>query len=69
MRAAGTALLADVSEYLRYEAAATPVADDVERFAHAVDAIFATTSSVSRRESRGWNGDRRKGRDRAPSRF
>jgi len=49
MRAAGTALLADVSEYLRYEAAATPVAEDVERFSHAVDAI---RDDVERLEAR-----------------
>ena len=39
MRAAGAALLEDMSEYLRYEAAATPLADEVERFSHAVDTI------------------------------
>ena len=49
MRAAGTALLADVSEYLRYEAAATPVAEDVERFSNAVDAI---RDDVERLEAR-----------------
>ena len=49
MRAAGTALLADVSEYLRYEAAATPVAEDVERFSNAVDAV---RDDVERLEAR-----------------
>ena len=49
MRAAGTALLADVSEYLRYEAAATPAAEDVERFSNAVDAI---RDDVERLEAR-----------------
>ena len=39
MRASGAALLADASEYLRHEAAATPVAWEVERFSHAVDAV------------------------------
>ena len=37
MRAAGESLLADVSEYVRYEAALTPGRDEVARFAHAVD--------------------------------
>lgn len=37
MRDAGTALLADVSEYLHHEAAMTPRREDVERFAHDVD--------------------------------
>ena len=37
MRASGTALLTDVSEYLRYEAAATPGREEAERFAHDVD--------------------------------
>ena len=49
MRAAGTALLADVSEYLRYEAAVTPVAEEVERFSDAVDAI---RDDVERLEAR-----------------
>ncbi len=49
MRAAGTALLADASEYLRYEAAATPVTEDVERFSNAVDAV---RDDVERLEAR-----------------
>ena len=49
MRAAGTALLEDVSEYLRYEAAVTPSTGDVERFAHAVDEI---RDDVERLEAR-----------------
>ena len=49
MRAAGATLLADVSEYLRYEAAATPVAEEVERFSNAVDAI---RDDVERLEAR-----------------
>ena len=39
MRAAGAALLADASEYLRYEAAVTPGTEEVERFARAVEEI------------------------------
>lgn len=49
MRAAGAALLADASEYLRYEAAATPAAEDVERFSKAVDAV---RDDVERLEAR-----------------
>jgi len=49
MRTAGTALLADVSEYLRYEAAATPAAEDVERFSNAVD---AARDDIERLEAR-----------------
>jgi len=49
MHAAGNALLADVSEYLRYEAAATPAAEDVKRFANAVDAV---RDDVERLEAR-----------------
>ena len=49
MRAAGTALLEDMSEYLRYEAAATPSTGDVERFAHAVDEM---RDDVERLEAR-----------------
>ena len=49
MRAVGAALLADVSEYLRYEAAMTPRAEEVERFAHAVDEI---RDDVERLEAR-----------------
>ena len=37
MRAARAALIADVSEYVRYEAAMTPHQEDVHRFSHAVD--------------------------------
>ena len=49
MRAAGTALLEDVSEYLRYEVAVMPSTGDVERFAHAVDEI---RDDVERLEAR-----------------
>ena len=49
MRAAGTSLLADVSEYLRYEAALTPRRVDAERFAHAVDDL---RDDVERLEAR-----------------
>ena len=49
LRAAGAALLADVSEYVRYEAAATPVADEVEGFSQAVDAV---RDDVERLEAR-----------------
>ena len=37
MHAAGAALLVDLSEYLRYEAAVVPRRDEVERFSHAID--------------------------------
>ena len=37
VRDAGAALLADASEYLRYEAAMTPRREEVERFAYDVD--------------------------------
>ena len=59
MRAAGTALLTDVSEYLRYEAGATPVAEDVERFSNAVDAI---RDDVERLEARVARLERQPGR-------
>ncbi len=49
MRAAGAALLADVSEYLRYEAAATPLADEAERLSQAADTI---RDDVERLEAR-----------------
>ena len=49
MRAAGTSLLADASEYLRYEAALTPRRVDAERFAHAVDDL---RDDVERLEAR-----------------
>ena len=49
MRAAGAALLEDVSEYLRHEAAVMPSTGDVERFAHAVDEI---RDDVERLEAR-----------------
>ena len=49
MRAAGISLLADVSEYLRYEAAWTPRRADAERFAHAVDDL---RDDVDRLEAR-----------------
>ncbi|MCY4221727.1 MAG: SCP2 sterol-binding domain-containing protein [Thiotrichales bacterium] len=49
MHAAGTALLADVSEYLRHEAAATPAVEDMERFSNAVDAV---RDDVERLEAR-----------------
>jgi len=37
MHAAGAALLVDLSEYLRYEAAVVPRRAEVERFSHAID--------------------------------
>ena len=49
MRSAGVSLLADVSEYLRYEAAMTPGSADVERFSHAVDDL---RDDVERLEAR-----------------
>lgn len=49
MRAAGAALLADASEYVRYEAAMTPHREDVERFSHAVDDL---RDDVERLEAR-----------------
>ena len=49
MRAAGAALLADVSEYVRYEAALTPHREDVGRFSHAVDDL---RDDVERLEAR-----------------
>ena len=49
MRTAGAALLADASEYLRYEAAVTPGTEDVERFARAVEEI---RDDVERLEAR-----------------
>ena len=49
MRDAGAALLADVSEYLRHEAAMAPGREDVEWFAHAVDDL---RDDVERLEAR-----------------
>ena len=49
MRAAGAALLADVSEYVRHEAAMTPGTEDVERFSRAVDDL---RDDVERLEAR-----------------
>ena len=49
MRAAGASLAADISEYLRYEAAMTPGRTDAERFAHAVDDL---RDDVERLEAR-----------------
>ena len=49
MRTTGAALLADASEYLRYEAALAARAEDVERFAQAVDGI---RDDVERLEAR-----------------
>ena len=49
MRAAGAALLADVSEYVRHEAAMTPHGEEVERFSHAVDDL---RDDVERLEAR-----------------
>ena len=49
LRAAGAALIADVSEYVRHEAAMTPHTDDVERFSHAVDDL---RDDVERLEAR-----------------
>ena len=52
MRAAGTALLADVSEYLRYEAAVTPRREDAERFALAVDDLRDDVERLDARVTR-----------------
>ena len=52
MRAAGAALLADMSEYLRYEAAVTPRREDVERFAHAVDDLRDDVERLDARVTR-----------------
>lgn len=49
MHAAGAALLADLSEYLRYEAAVVPRRDEVEQFSHAVDDL---RDDVERLEAR-----------------
>ena len=49
VREAGAALLADVSEYVRYEAAMTPTREDVERFSRAVDDL---RDDVERLEAR-----------------
>lgn len=49
MHAAGAALLVDLSEYLRYEAAVVPRRDEVERFSHAVDDL---RDDVERLEAR-----------------
>ena len=61
MRATGDALLADVSEYLRYEAALTPSREDVERFVHAVDDL---RDDVERLEARIGRMERRGARPR-----
>lgn len=57
MRSAGASLLADVSEYLRYEVAMTPGSTDVERFAHAVDDL---RDDVERLEARVGRLERRR---------
>ena len=49
MRSAGASLLADASEYLRYEAAMTPRKTDADGFAHAVDNL---RDDVERLEAR-----------------
>ena len=49
MRAAGSSLLADASEYLRYEASLAPHRRDTEQFAHAVDDL---RDDVERLEAR-----------------
>ena len=48
-RDAGAALLADASEYLRYETAMTPRREEAERFAHEVDDL---RDGVERLEAR-----------------
>ena len=52
MRAAGAALLADASEYLRYEAAVTPGTGDVERFVRAVEEIRDDVERLAARVER-----------------
>ncbi len=49
VRDAGAALLADTSEYLRYETAMTPRREEAERFAHEVDDL---RDDVERLEAR-----------------
>ena len=49
VRDAGAALLADASEYLRYETAMTPRHEEAERFAHEVDDL---RDGVERLEAR-----------------
>lgn len=61
MHTAGAALLADASEYLRYEAAVMPGTEDVERFARAVEEI---RDDVERLEARVGQLERR--RDQRP---
>ena len=52
MRDAGAALLADVSEYLRYETAMTSGRDDVDRFAHDVDDLRDDAERLEARVAR-----------------
>ncbi len=60
-RDAGAALLADVSEYLRYETALTPSRGEVEHFAHQVDDL---RDDVERLDARIARLERRRGRGR-----
>lgn len=60
-RDAGAALLADASEYLRYEAAVTPRREEAERFAHEVDVL---RDDVERLEARVLRLERRRVRRR-----
>ena len=60
-RDAGAALLADVSEYLRYETAMTPRREEAERFAHEVDDL---RDGVERLEARILRLERRRAQRR-----
>ena len=61
MRDAGSALLADASEYLHYEAGLAPTRGEAERFAHAVDDL---RDDVERLEARTARLERRREPDR-----
>ena len=60
-RDAGAALLADASEYLRYETAMTPRREEAERFAHEVDDL---RDGVERLEARIQRLERRRAQRR-----
>ena len=60
-RDAGAALLADASEYLRYETAMTPRHEEAERFAHEVDDL---RDGVERLEARILRLERRRAQRR-----
>ena len=52
VRDAGAALLADASEFLRYEAAMTPRREEAERFAHEVDDLRDDAERLEARVAR-----------------